>query len=324
MAKMIVERIKERRMELGMTQQALADKSGVNFSTLRALESGRYKGGEEMMAGIAEALGVPIEEVYMADARDTKVICLCNNKGGCGKTSITSGLGSALALEGRRVLLVDCDMQMSLSDSLGFQQDRFNSVLRAFTETTVDMNSLIRPTGYEGVDIIISDFDMAAVEMMLYPRLKREFVFKNMLSGIIDRGHYDFILIDTNPTLGMVNINCLNASDYAIVPVELSRFGMLGLDTLTRFFNETILPINPDFSVMGVVFNKVDQRNAITKVARDSIKELFGNIIFKTSISDATAIANAQWEMQPLHIYNKKAKPAEQFTDLAKEVIKNA
>ena len=308
-------------MQLDFTQQDLANRSGVAISLIKTVETGRSSTGYENAVKIAEALNISIDEIYVEDFRNTKVITIANNKGGSGKTTVVASLGFAISEIGNnKVLLIDSDMQMNLSYSYGFERNPQKNIDIAIKNED-DFLNYIQKTDHDHIDIIISDFDMAAIEMTLFTKTLRETVFKRCLRSIIDKGLYDYILIDTNPTLGILNFNILNASDFVIVPVEMSAFGILGLEVLTKFIGQA-QKINPGLELAGVLRTKVDKRENITQDAEEVLSDVFGDKIFDTYISIDTNIKKSQWERSPLSIYSENSRATKQYKELAKEVLK--
>lgn len=318
--KLMSEKIKQRRLEIDFTQQELADNAGLSVSIIKAIETGRCETSLENVVKIAKALNVDVSEIYLEDYRDTKVITVANNKGGSGKTTVVSNLGYALSENNNRILLIDSDMQMNLTYSYGIERN-FDKNLNVALIKEESLEEYILKTSYHNIDIIISDFDMATIEMTLFTKTLRESVFKRILQPIVEKGIYDYILIDTNPTLGMLNFNILNASNYVFIPVEMSAFGILGLDVVTRFIKQ-VQGINTELELGGVLRTKVDKRENITKEADELLKEFFGDKILDTYISIDTNIKKAQWNNLPLNIFNPGSRAAKQYKELAKEVIK--
>lgn len=312
------EKIKKLRLERGMTQVELAEATGVNVSVIKSQETGRSDMNYNYLLKIAKGLGVDVGEIYIEDYRETKVITVANNKGGSGKTSVVASLGHTLSDMGKKVLLIDSDMQMNLSYSYGFERDSMN--LNEAIVKEEDFSGYIRKTDFDNLDIIISDFEMATIEMHLFTKTLRETVFKRLLRKTVESGVYDFIIIDTNPTLGMLNLNILNASDYVIVPVEMSAFGILGLEVLIKFINQA-QEINEKLELAGVLRTKVDKRESITSEADEVLMDVFGEKIFDAYIPIDTNVKKAQWERQPLNVFNKSSRANKQYTRFAKELM---
>lgn len=320
--KLISEKIKQRRTEIDFTQQDLANEAGLNVSIIKAIETGRSETSYENVVKIAEALGVEVSSIYLEDFRDTKVITIANNKGGSGKSTAVSNLSYSLTEinKGVKILQIDSDMQMNLSYSYGIERDVEKNLNVALIKEE-SLENYIKKTSYNNIDIVISDFDMATIEMTLFTKTLRESVFKRILQPVVEKGLYDYIILDTNPTLGMLNFNILNASDYVFIPVEMSAFGILGLEVVTKFIKQ-VQNINTNLQLGGVLRTKVDKRENVTKDADELLKDVFGDKILNTYISVDTNVKKAQWNSIPLNIYNQGSRATEQYRELAKEVIK--
>jgi len=312
------EKIKECRVEKGLTQADLSEKSGINISIIKSLETGRSITNDENIKIITDALNIDFGEIVNEDYRETKVIAVTNNKGGSGKTSVVASLGYCLAEMDKKVLLIDSDMQMNLSFSYGFGQDPKN-LNNAILEEN-DLQNYIKQTEYENIDIILADFELASLDMIIFTKKLRETVFKRILQNTIDSGKYDYILIDTNPTLSLLNYNILNGSDYVIVPVEMTAFGILGLEVLTRFIKES-QEMNSELKLAGVLRTKVDKREGITEEANKVLESIFEVEIFDSSIPIDTNVKKAQWEQQPLNIFSKNSRANKAYRRFAKELI---
>lgn len=322
--KILYQKIRDRRIEVDFTQQYLSELSGISLSLIKAIETGRSETSYENVVKISEALKMDIVEIFIEGFRDTKVIAIANNKGGCGKTSVVASLSYALTEidEEIKVLVIDSDMQMNLTRSYGLDRNLEKNLSLALVNEQTLLDFII-PTEYKNIDIIISDLQLSTIDMLLFTKKLRESVFKRILQPVIDKGLYDYILIDTNPTLGLLNFNILNSCNYVLVPVELTSFGIQGLEILTEYFDE-VRTINNDLKILGVLRTKVDKRESITKEAEDILIDVFGDIIFESYIPIDTNVKKAQWNSLPLSIYNKNSRANKQYRNLAKEVIKLA
>lgn len=320
--KILFEKIKDRRIEIDFTQQMVADLTGLGVSQIKAIETGRSETSFENVKKLADVLGIDVSDIYIKDFRNTKVLTVCNNKGGCGKTSVVSGLAYALSEldDDNKILLIDGDMQMNLTRSYGLERDtEYNLNVALLDELSLE--GFIKKTDYPSIDLIIADLGLSTIETVLYTKRYRETLFKRILDPVVNKGIYDYIIIDTNPTLGMLNFNILNASDYVIIPVELSAFGIDGLEILTEYINE-VKKVNPNFDIAGVLQTKVDKRESITKKAEETLKTAFGDIIFESYIPIDTSIKKAQWNYVPVNVLDKNSRASKQYKNLAKEVAK--
>ena len=218
----------------------------------------------------------------------TRVICFANNKGGSGKSTTCSNVGYGLTQLGRKVLLVDGDMQLNLSLSLfdedtvlGFAQGEKN--LYEGIRRQDDLRDYIVRTGYEDLDLIPSSTLMSSIEYELFTKWQREYILKKGLKSIVDSGDYDYILIDAPPTLGGWVMNILCASDEIIIPVEASPWGLFGLGNMFEFL-EQVKEIAPDLKLGGILITKVDTRKNYFRQTLETLKELDDVKVFDTYI----------------------------------------
>ena len=250
--------------------------------------------------------------------KKTNVICVVNHKGGSGKTSISGGLISSLGEMGYKVLGIDGCGQMNLTRSMGFQKDSNKSFYSAMIYG-VDLADCIQKAEY--FDFIIADEAMVSLDMELFTMIEREWILSRKLTPIRKSQEYDFIIIDTNPTLGMTNFNIMVASDWMFIPIELSTFGIDGLGNLLDFYNNVKL-VKSELEILGAVLNKVDMREGITKDAIEVIGEFFGDIVMDTKIRVDTKVKRAQWEGVPLSLFSKDSRASKELAELSREVVK--
>ncbi|MBQ9085320.1 MAG: ParA family protein [Clostridia bacterium] len=258
----------------------------------------------------------------------TIVIAFANNKGGSGKTTTVSNIGCAMARMGKRVLLIDGDMQMNLTLSFF---DEEGAMAHATGEKNIytaikgekDLSDYVVPTAYEGLDIIPSTSLMSGIEFDLFTKWQRELILKKCLSPILARGYYDYILIDSPPTLGGWVMNIMCASDYVVIPVEASPWGLFGLANMFDFIGQ-VRSVSPKLEVLGIAITKADERKNYFKQTIQTLKD--GEIarLFETYIRIDAAIEWAQDNSQPVVAYKKYSRSALEYVKLAKEIMQYA
>lgn len=257
-----------------------------------------------------------------------KIISVVNQKGGTGKSACTSNLGVGLAQMNKRVLVVDVDPQFDLSASLGFRDcDDSNETLTTLIEMILDDEDIpedcfIRHTE-EGIDIICANIGMAGTDVQLVNAMSREFVLKQILSKVKDK--YDMILLDCMPSLGMLTINALAASDEVLIPVEASYLPIKGLQQLLKTIGKVRRQINPKLQITGILFNLVDVQ---TKDARNNmalLRQAYGSQIhvFENYIPFSVRMKEAVREGQSIFKYDPKGKVARAYMNFTKEVLEN-
>ena len=255
----------------------------------------------------------------------TVTICFTNNKGGSGKSTTCSNLGAAMARAGKKVLLVDGDMQLNLS--LAFFPEFWvlehaqgeNNLYYAIGKQA-DLTDYIVHTPYENLDLVPSSTLMSSIEYELFTKWQREFILRKCLQKIKDSEVYDYILIDAPPTLGGWVMNILCASDKVIIPVEASPWGMFGLANMFEFLNE-VKQISPELEVAGIAVTKVDTRKNYFKQTMETLHELESIYVFEHVIRVDSSVEWSQDNSVPVVEYKKSSRSAKEYTELAEEVM---
>ncbi len=255
----------------------------------------------------------------------TVTICFTNNKGGSGKSTTCSNLGAAMARAGKKVLLVDGDMQLNLSLAF-FTEDwvlehaQGEKNLYHAIGKQEDLTDYIVHTPYENLDLVPSSTLMSSIEYELFTKWQREFILRKCLQKIKDSEVYDYILIDAPPTLGGWVMNILCASDKVIIPVEASPWGMFGLANMFEFLNE-VKQISPDLEVAGIAVTKVDTRKNYFKQTMETLHQLESIHVFEHVIRVDSSVEWSQDNSVPVVEYKKSSRSAKEYTELAEEVM---
>ncbi len=260
---------------------------------------------------------------------DCKVICIANSKGGVGKTTTAINLSAALAMEGRRVLAIDADPQGDLSVSFGYKnQDQLEITLASKLANVIQDNELypfegILKTG-EGVDLLPANLELASMDMNLINVMCRESTLKTYIDKV--KGRYDYVVIDCMPSLGMITLNALTASDSVIIPVQAQYLPAKGMTDLLQTINRVQRRLNPDLKVEGVLLTLVDGRTNMAKETASAIRDTFGSHlrIFNASIPMGVKAAEASAEGMSIVKYAPSSPVAEAYRDFSKEVIRDA
>lgn len=257
--------------------------------------------------------------------KETKVICFTNNKGGSGKSTTCANLGYELAALGKRVLLVDGDMQLNLSLSF-FDEERVLEIAESgktlydAIREKKDLSDYVVETPYANLDLIPSSILMSQIEYDLFSMMQREMVLKKCLKNIRRSGAYDYILIDAPPTLGTWVVNVLCASDEIVIPVEATPWGLFGLANMFDFLGK--LEDMTDAEVLGVLITKVDERKNYYRQTREILGEYEEIRVFDTFIHVDSAIEWSQDASKPVSVYKRSTRSALEYKKLAEEVMK--
>lgn len=257
----------------------------------------------------------------------TKIIAFANNKGGSGKSTTCSNVGYGMSTLGKRVLLIDGDMQMNLTLSF-FDEGRSLEIAKSqknlyhAIKNEADLTDYIIPTTYTGLDIIPSSTLMSSIEYDLFTKWEREFILRRALEKIVAAESYDYILIDSPPTLGGWVMNIMCAADFLLIPLEASPWGLFGLANMFNFYAQA-KKMAQNLDLLGVVITKADERKNYFKETSKTLSELDNVYVFENFIRVDSAIEWAQDNSRPVMAYKKHSRSAKEYLELAKEIIEN-
>ena len=255
----------------------------------------------------------------------SKVIAIANQKGGVGKTTTTVNLGIGLVNEGKKVLLIDCDAQGSLTESLGYQNpDDINITLSSLMQKAIEEQPITDGEGIlhhkEGVNLVPANIELSGMETALVNIMNRERALKSYIDTVKDK--YDYVLIDCTPSLGMLTINSLAAADEVIIPVQAHYLPAKGLQQLITTVSKVKRQINPNLKIGGILLTMVDKRTNYAKDIARVIRMKYAKhlTIYKTEIPLSIKAAETSAVGKSIYEYDKSGKAAEAYREFTKEV----
>ena len=285
------------------------------------------------LAGSGE-MGGPMSRVDPARARQRKlaepkritehgparVIAMCNQKGGVGKTTSTINLGAALVEQGRRVLLVDLDPQGALSVGLGVPAQQLDrTIYNALMEPRTTLADVRLPTRVPGLDLVPSNIDLSAAEVQLVSEVAREQTLMRVLGPV--SAEYDYVLIDCQPSLGLLTVNALTAAHGVIIPLECEYFSLRGVALLVDTIDKVKERLNPALEIDGILATMYDSRTVHCREVFSRVVEAFGDTVFQTVITRTVRFPETTVAGQPITTWAPTSSGAAAYRDLAKEML---
>ena len=254
-----------------------------------------------------------------------KIIAISNQKGGVGKSTTAASLGIGLALQGKRVLLIDNDPQGSLTASLGYQQpDKLPVTLATIMGKIIADDCISPDEGIlyhdEGVDLLPANIELSGLELSLVNTMSRETILREYINTV--RGLYDFIIIDCMPSLGMLTINALAAADSVIIPVQAQYLSIKGLEQLLRTIFKVRKQINPGLMIDGILLTMVDNRTNYAREISQILREQYGSQlrIFENEIPRSVRAEETSAEGKSIYLYDPRGKVAAAYSAFVREV----
>jgi len=260
------------------------------------------------------------EPALIANHGPAKIMAICNQKGGVGKTTSTINLGAALAEYGRRVLLVDFDPQGALSVGLGVQPQQLDqTIYNVIMERDVGVADVVMRTTVDGMDLLPSNIDLSAAEVQLVSEVGREHTLVRTLRPVLP--DYDYILIDCQPSLGLLTVNALAAADGVLIPLECEFFSLRGVALLIDTIDKVRERLNPKLEITGILPTMYDPRTLHCREVMARVVEAFGDVVFDSVINRTVRFPETTVAGEPITRWAPRSAGAKAYRELAREVI---
>ncbi|WP_293951557.1 ParA family protein [uncultured Corynebacterium sp.] len=263
------------------------------------------------------------EPVQLDGHGPAMIIAMANQKGGVGKTTSTINLGACLAEAGRKVLLVDLDPQGALTAGLGVPYDEVDiTIYDVMIDNNTTIHQVIHETDVPGLDVAPANIDLSAAEIQLVNEVGREQVLARALRPVVKE--YDFIILDCQPSLGLLTVNALACADGVIIPMECEYFSLRGLALLTDTVEKVADRLNFDLEILGILVTMFDRRTSHAREVMSRVVEVFEDRVFDTVITRTVRFPETSVAGEPIITWAPNSQGAEQYRNLAKEVIHRA
>ena len=248
-----------------------------------------------------------------------KIISISNQKGGVGKTTTSVSLAASLGILEKKVLLIDADPQGNASSGIGINSEDFNfSIYDVLLQNCKAKDAVIK-TSSPNLDLIPANIDLVAIEIELVDIPKREYVFKSVFSEIIN--DYDFLIIDCPPSLGLITLNALTASNSVIIPIQCEYYALEGLGKLLNTIKGVQNVHNNILEIEGILLTMFDSRLRLSNQVKEDVKKHFGNMVFNTIIPRNVSLGEAPSHGESIIVYNATSKGSKSYIKFAQEII---
>lgn len=249
----------------------------------------------------------------------TRTIVISNQKGGVGKTTTAVNLASGLALSGKNVLLIDLDPQANASSAFDFKPFGDQGTIYDALHSGRLLQHVIIKTFIEGLDLAPAHQDMSGLELELVNQIGREYKVSDIINSV--KHNYEYVIIDTPPTLGLLTVNALTAADSVIIPIQAEYYALEGLSQLMKTVSLIKKRLNPELDVEGVLLTMVDHRNKLSQQVHAEINHYFGHVMYSTTIPRNVRLSEAPSHGKPALLYSPKSKGSLAYFQLVNELL---
>ena len=248
-----------------------------------------------------------------------RIIAICNQKGGTGKTTSAINIASYLALAGKKVLLIDLDPQANATSGIGINKHNITKSTYHVLLEELDIKETLQPTAINNLFLAPSNLDLTGAEVELVGTLGREYRLKRALA--LERENFDFMIIDSPPSLGLLTINGLCAADSVLIPVQCEYYALEGLTQLVKTIQLVRDNLNPNLAIEGVLLTMADFRTNITKEVIEEARNYFKDTVYDTVIPRSVRLTEAPSYGKPIALYDKESLGAQKYEELCKEIL---
>jgi chromosome partitioning protein len=248
-----------------------------------------------------------------------KIIAICNQKGGTGKTTSAINLAVYIALLGKKVLLVDLDPQANTTSGVGINKHGVSKSTYHILLEELEIREILQKTAINNLWLAPSNLDLTGAEVELVSTLGREYRLKKTLQK--EKENFDFIIIDSPPSLGLLTINCLCAADSVLIPVQCEYYALEGVAQLANTINLVKNNLNPNLAIEGVLLTMADFRTNLTKEVMSEVRNYFKEKVYKSVIPRSIRLSEAPSYGKPIAVYDKDSLGAQKYEELAREIL---